>query len=243
MTTPKFASQATYANATKRQWRERATRSMANGRDMGQLTGLILSGPEGSEIPHLRRRGMKARNLVLVDKFKGNTRRAAEKHNFRSARQYECSLVKACRLLAESGELLDFASLDFHGFISKGKIKELRAMFETGVFYFGSCICINSYIGRDHWAENISRRFFGADRLQILIYAIETITGREISVIDRDEYMGGSDGRSRMAWITIELGIKKKVTKSRQNILEKLLQMPHRPNEPGTIPFDSLVSV
>lgn len=195
----------TYKNPRKADYRRQVARAIIGKRKARNLCGLMLTGPEGKEIPVWRRYGVHDSNMVLVDCKAECLANAQKRNQSRRAKAYNLTIGETIPALMRDGIRLNMANLDYCGYLSKSRLLEIHDFFGADIWRKGSRVCITYLKARDHDALALAKEYCGGDRNLMILQIAEHASGRKVKIVASGKYCGGKNRLSPMAWVVIKL--------------------------------------
>lgn len=195
----------TYDNTRKADYRRKVACAMIGNRNARALRGLMLTGPDGKEIPVWRGYGVSTSNMILLDCDSKSLANAQAKNRAGRAKAYNLTIEAAIPKLENDGIRLDMANLDYDGFLTAARLSEIHAFFSSAILTRGTRVCVTYVKGHDQLAKDIADSYCGGNRNELIRRLAENASGRDCEIVESDQYGGGKTGNVTMAWTVIEL--------------------------------------
>lgn len=163
---------------------------------------LILTGPEGLEIPLLRKLGFKDDMLHLADKIAAHVVTARTSNSAVDAHTYYGRLPEVFQTMSDKGVKLKYANLDMCGTAAREALENLQGISMNKHVIDGGRMAVTWLKARDgHWYEDVMHSLAGTgDRLS-LVDAMVRAKWPDACRIGGGEYDNGSDGNcAPMQW-------------------------------------------
>ena len=194
-----------YKTHAKQEYRMELWDTLTRGWSPGPA--LILTGPEGLEIPVLRKIGFKDDMLHLADKIAGYQIGARDLHDAKDASIYYGKLPEVFKTMAERGVKLKYANLDMCGTAAREALENLQGVSVNKGVIDGGRMAVTWWKARDgHWYEDVMHSLAGTDDRLGLVDVMVRSRWPGACRIGEGEYDNGSNGKcAPMQWGVWEL--------------------------------------
>lgn len=194
-----------YDTSIKAAYRETLWALMMSGKKPGPA--MILTGPDGHEIPVLRMYGFEDSMFHLVDRNPKFILSATKKQEVQpTAKAYMGEVSDAIAHMEKNGERMSFVNLDFEGTVAGSVLPALRYVVTTPSVFKGARVALCWQRARDSKVTDYLMKESGAiNRLQLVERLIEKYWP-DFCFCGEGEYDNGANGKTMpMQWAVFDL--------------------------------------
>lgn len=189
-----------YASAAKGEYRESLWTALALGRPTGHA--LILTGPEGREIPVLRQRGFQDHQMHLVDRISAYPLMARDLHGAAEASNYYGDVEDVIDTMRQRGVALAYANIDLCCTVMN-VLPVAHKVVTTAEVFAGARVAFTWIRARDNHYTGFLMRLHKVNTRAALVQRVIQTEWPKACFIGGAEYSNGKGGP--MEWGAWEL--------------------------------------